>query len=205
MNTEKNQIEIEEELKSPGESANQARRSFLRMGAVAAPVIMTLASKPVFAMQGLSNMLSTTGSHAAKLDCFNGGYNLAFWQNVTDATTEAAWRTATNTGATGNAWSNVTVATAFLGHQTHGMTGKLKDIVTAGGNNAIIVCGLLNLRVFGGNGARNNYFITEADFWAMNDGTKSVPQYDSNPSPTFVGLITYGMSQPGPNNTTCVL
>lgn len=84
MNTEKNQIENEAQQKSSNESTNEARRSFLKIGAIAAPVIMSLASKPVFAFQALSNMLSgnTSANHnQAVSNARVGGMSPTFWKD----------------------------------------------------------------------------------------------------------------------------
>ena len=62
---------------------DQSKRRLSKAGLVA-PVLMTLASKPVFAVQGLSNMISGTGSGvvqgACKNDDYYGGLSHGFWK-----------------------------------------------------------------------------------------------------------------------------
>jgi len=69
-------------------SVDKSKRRFSKAG-IATPIIMTLASKPVFAVQGLSNMLSGTGSGAGfaagdgvcvRGDNRYGGMSPGFWK-----------------------------------------------------------------------------------------------------------------------------
>ncbi|MGB4499510.1 MAG: hypothetical protein WBI40_12550, partial [Methylococcaceae bacterium] len=76
MNTEKNQIEIEE-----NQPVDKSRRRAIGAG-IAAPIIMTLASKPVFAIQSMSNVGSMVGSKAERGNCFNGGYSHGRWKTL---------------------------------------------------------------------------------------------------------------------------
>jgi len=57
---------------------DQSKRKFSKAG-MAAPVIMTLASKPVFAVQGLSSMLSGNTSNHCHGDNKYGGLSHGFW------------------------------------------------------------------------------------------------------------------------------
>jgi len=59
-----------------------SKRMFSKAG-LAAPVIMSLTSKPVFAVQGLSNMMSTHGSAICRGDDRYGGMSYTFWKSPT--------------------------------------------------------------------------------------------------------------------------
>ncbi len=165
MNIEKNQIETEtQNPELSNESANQARRSFLRMGAVAAPVIMTLASKPVFAVQGLSNMISGNASQIASTDCFSGGQGVSYWitTDLSGLTIETTFGLNTKPSGTNN-------------------TDTLLSVLQSGGDNAIIVCGYLNASTT----TTPRYFLTLGQFWGLNNRTLNLPSSYSS----FVQLI----------------
>ncbi len=93
MNTEDKQSEL------PQKTVDQSRRALAKIG-LATPIIMTLASKPVFAVQGLSNMLSTHGSATCRGDYRYGGMSPGFWvtpHGTTDGTNLFSgddWKTA---------------------------------------------------------------------------------------------------------------
>lgn len=166
MNTQENSIEMEKSItKRSDESTNQARRSFLRMGVVAAPVIMTLASKPVFAVQGLSNMLSTTGSAALRGNCFSGGMTISDWQGTNGTTPEN--------------WGQKTIESIFSnsGHISPVADTKSTLLSVVNDNNAssaqYLVCGYLNAHYY--SNTTPQYFMTEEQFWALYDGHMSVP------------------------------
>ncbi len=90
MNTEKNQIETEEE------SVNKSRRRAIG-ASIATPVLMTLVSKPVFAFQGLSNMLSgNTSANHNVLNTRVGGMSPGFWKDLNGTADD---------GFSGDAWA----------------------------------------------------------------------------------------------------
>ncbi len=60
--------EIKEELNEPALKVDKKRRSFAKAG-ISAPVIMTLASRPVFGAQCMSNMMSGNLSHPDRGEC----------------------------------------------------------------------------------------------------------------------------------------
>ena len=69
---------------------DKSKRKFSKAG-IAVPVIMTLASKPVFAVQALSNMVSGAGSNVLPGGCLPGdnrygGMSPGFWKNPTGKT-----------------------------------------------------------------------------------------------------------------------
>jgi len=80
-NENKEQKSIENDVNV---TVDKSKRKFSKAG-LAAPVIMTLASKPVFAMQGLSNMISGNTSHAV-LDNRTGGMSPGFWKKLVGRT-----------------------------------------------------------------------------------------------------------------------
>lgn len=182
MDTKNNQVEKGQPDLSH-QTVNNSRRSFARLG-VAAPVIMTLASKPVFAVQGLSNMLSTHGSAVGRGNCFYGGFSHGYWRDPKpENDSDQAWLTATGspaskTGTTGApVYSSVTIGAAF-GVNVHTLPPGINTSMTLlqavngdGVDNDFIqiVAGLLNLLYFTNNGGSDKYFLTEEQFWALND------------------------------------
>jgi len=76
--------EIKETLEGSIDRIDSKRRSFAKTG-IAVPVIMTLASRPVFGAQCLSEMLSTTMSGSPNAFCA-GGQSPGFWKALTGAT-----------------------------------------------------------------------------------------------------------------------
>jgi len=80
-NENKEQESIENDVNV---SVDKSKRKFSKAG-LAAPVIMTLASKPVFALQGLSNMLSTHGSATCGRQR-RGGMSPGFWKTPSGST-----------------------------------------------------------------------------------------------------------------------
>ena len=160
---------------------DKSKRKFSKAG-LAAPVIMTLAAKPVFAAQGLSNMISGNGS-GCQGDVFEGGLGQAFWQD--DVTNAMAWNLAL--GTTGTGYQTVTIATAFSGHTLPGTgVSTLLDVIVNSSAGWEIVLGYLNLFYFL-NGGAGTYFLTVSQFWDLNDGVTPI---DTTPYPTFADLIT---------------
>lgn len=76
--------QIKEQIDKPVTGVDVKRRSFAKAG-MAAPVIMTLASRPVFGAQCLSEMLSTTISGSPGNHCA-GGQSPGFWKKLTGKT-----------------------------------------------------------------------------------------------------------------------
>ncbi|MCK9605996.1 MAG: hypothetical protein M0R33_06040 [Methylomonas sp.] len=69
-------------------AVNKSRRSFAKSG-IAAPVIVSLASKPVFGAQCLSNALSINQSHAVS-SCW-GGWSPGAWKGPTGDGSPSQW------------------------------------------------------------------------------------------------------------------
>mgnify|MGYP000456263469 CR=1 FL=1 len=114
--------EKKETLEGSIDRINSKRRSFAKTG-IAVPVIMTLASRPVFGAQCLSEMLSTTMSGSPGNHCW-GGQSPGFWKALTGATDNGvsaveAWsRTGyfygtLNAGGNVNKWNEYTGGTLF--------------------------------------------------------------------------------------------
>jgi hypothetical protein len=183
MNTEKNQIEIEE-----NQPVDKSRRRAIGAG-IAAPVIMTLASKPVFAFQGLSNMLSGNTSHAVKNDRF-GGMSPGFWKALPGSTPapfndtgSAAWDLTgykygnLKWGGSRNKWSDYTGGTLYSSVFGSGYAGEsLREVLNKYESDTIdgikpfhFIAGLLNARYFDAKAGAGTtkYIFTEAQFWIL--------------------------------------
>jgi hypothetical protein len=185
MKTEKNQIEIEE-----NQPVDKSRRRAIGAG-IAAPVIMTLASKPVFAFQGLSNMLSGNTSHAVVNNRF-GGMSPGFWKALPgntpapfNDTGSAAWNLTGYTygtlkaGGKRNKWEDFTGGTLYSTVFGSGYPGEsLREVLNQHESDVIngvkpfhFIAGLLNARYFDAkaiqSGGTTKYIFTEVQFWFL--------------------------------------
>ncbi len=200
MNTEKNQIEIEE-----NQPVDKSRRRAIGAG-IAAPIIMTLASKPVFAVQGLSNMMSgNTSQQKFRGDCYYGGFSHGWWKDPHNQARKDSWLLAT--GQTNIEVAKSTQVSTFFtnaGCASSPFTGTLFAAVNNNGSAACqIVSGLLNYYYYanGGkdeiSGKTGRYFLTLEQFRDLNDGVNTkwtVPKGYSS----FADLIERNMhGQPG--------
>jgi len=157
---------IQEQVNMDGVTDNytdvdKSKRKFSKAGMVA-PVIMTLASKPVFAVQGLSNMLSTHGSATCRGDDFVGGMDPTFWA---DKTHIDDWKTAGFIyGPAGSAGSGGTVDLRFSS------TRSLSQILNSQGGTAPspetlnLIAGLLNASYYANPLVTENYFMTVTQY-----------------------------------------
>lgn len=84
MKTKTNQISVSETQKTINPPIDAERRSFSK-ATVVAPVILTLTSKPVFALQALSNMCSILPSDC-RGDNRYGGMSPGFWMTPSGKT-----------------------------------------------------------------------------------------------------------------------
>ena len=192
-----------EVTKEQDQAAVKGRRKFVTGALAAAPVIMTLTSRPVHAIQGLSNMMSAAASDC-RGDNRYGGMSPGFWKHYDDQggtdifgdRHSAAWDLTGYTYGTPLSESEI----AVLAENT---TGNLKDYQKFSGGTAYgdvfgggaarsfreilnedngseafhLIAGLLNCRYFeakSGGGA-TQYFMTEAQFWSMYENPESVP------------------------------
>ena len=72
--------EIKNEQDSGSDHSMNSRRNFIRKAGVAGPVIMTLASRPVFATQCYSNMMSGNLSNPTRGDHCKSGSHPDHWK-----------------------------------------------------------------------------------------------------------------------------
>lgn len=154
---------------------DKSKRKFSKAG-MAAPVIMTLASKPVFAVQGLSNMISGNVSdpQMARGNCYSGGFSHGRWktgnhQNEWEGADLEGFITGTGQDITYTG-TKVNSSSAFGGHTYPADYGDLTLIEVLNSESTIEiefikrVQGLLNIKYF-----KSSYFISETQFWEMND------------------------------------
>jgi len=165
---------------------DKSKRRFTKAGLTVTPVIMTLTSKPVFAAQGLSNMISGNGSRCQG-DIFEGGRSYADWEVGTNAPfTKIDWLS-----AVGDPYKNVLIEdTDFSGHTLPSAPGqKLVKIIKNKEAGWEIVLGYLNLKYYLNSVNPGTYFLTEDQFWALNDGDTNTWDIADTPYLTFTDLI----------------
>jgi len=150
------QVDIDDVIDSHTD-VDKSKRKFSKAGMVA-PVIMTLASKPVFAVQGLSNMLSTHGSATCRGDDFFGGMGPTFWAHKDSS---GAWTTAGFTYGTGSGGS---VDVRF--NDTRTLSKILKDEGTTAPftETSNLIAGLLNASYYANPLVTENYFMTVTQY-----------------------------------------
>jgi hypothetical protein len=155
---------------------DKSKRKFSKAGLVA-PIIMTLASKPVFAVQGLSNMLSGNTS-VCRGDIFYGGKSHGYWKKPKDSNGSRAACIIALSHISGKDFDKVTIADAFAGHTPPPDTNDTDTLLSVVQSNinpkCQIVAGYLNLFFYLNSGdVGKSYFLTEEQFWALNDGNIS--------------------------------
>jgi hypothetical protein len=171
------------------------RRKIIQAALGSAPLIATLTSRPVHAVQGLSNMLSGDAS-VCRGDNFYGGMSPGFWKTPngrTDApysdACQDAWKIAgclygkLKKGEQGNQFSDYRGGTRYsdvFGSNIYRPNRPLRKVLNqdSGTDQFHLIAGLLNARYFGakaGFGSSSEYMFTEAQFWAMYNGTMQVP------------------------------
>lgn len=92
MNVENTKVVKPDENQDTAQTVDKSRRSFAKVGAIA-PVIVSLASKPVFGAQCLSDILSVDQSHQRTDNCW-GGWSPGAWKGPTGAGTPGQWNQA---------------------------------------------------------------------------------------------------------------
>ena len=201
-----NKTEVnKEQVQRPKDRAVvNGRRKFVTGALVTAPVIMTLTSRPVHAIQGLSNMMSVAASDC-RGDSRYGGMSPGFWKHYDDqggtdifgdrhsaawdltgyqygtrlSVSEIAALEASSKGKLKDyqKFSGGTVySAAFGGSESRTFREMLNE--EPGSDAFHLIAGLLNCRYFeakAGGGA-TQYFMTEAQFWNMYDNPGAVPQ-----------------------------
>jgi len=195
----------EEQNNSNGVTENhtkvdKSKRKFSKAGLVA-PVIMTLASKPVFAVQGLSNMLSGNAS-VCRGDVFYGGKSHGYWKKPKDSNDSRAACIMALSHISGKTFDKVTIADAFAGHMPPPDTNDTDTLLSVVQSNinpkCQIVAGYFNLFYYlNRNTPGEAYFLTEEQFWALNDGDISKWRVPAGYT-DFVDLIEQNMDgKPG--------
>lgn len=170
---------------------DESKRKFSKAG-LAAPVIMTLASKPVFAAQGLSNMISGNTS-VCRGDNYFGGFTQAYWADA--ASSQVSWYIATGTGPSGIAYQSITLAQIFGAAGLNYPIGTVgTDTLFSAVSSSPIVAGYLNLLFYQNNAGTDEYFLTPSQFLELSNGLIAVPA----PYSSFEDLIVANMgSLPG--------
>ncbi len=165
------------------------RRKLLKAALAAPPVLMTLTSRPVHAVQGLSNMMSGDASQC-RGDTRYGGMSPGFWKALVGTTdlygdsAENAWGYTgyfygTFTGTKPNKWDHYTGGTPYS-DVFGGLDNRpLRQVLNEdNGSEAFhLIAGLLNARYFDdkAGGGPTQYFMTTAQFWDMYDDPSKVP------------------------------
>ncbi|GEM_PF-3528181 len=170
------------------------RRKLLKAALAAPPVLMTLTSRPVHAVQGLSNMMSGDASQC-RGDTRYGGMSPGFWKKLTGTTDlygdEAylAWQLtgyeyatpipAANSGANYDTYSGGTLCSDVFSGSS--FDKSLREVLNeeSGSDEFHLIAGLLNARYFdakaAAGGGPTQYFMTTAQFWDMYDERLEVP------------------------------
>ncbi len=182
-------MDIENKDNETPSTTSESRRKLVKLGLLTPPVIMSITSSPVHAVQGLSNMLSGNTSNCGG-DNFYGGQSPGFWKKLTGSSdlgdrAYIAWNKTgflycdpaptTNSGANYDTYSGGTLFdTVFPGGLRPGKT--LREVLNEDENSGFshpvhgkyfhLINGLLNCRYYA-NTAGGDYFMTEAQFWAM--------------------------------------
>jgi len=193
--------EIKETLEGSIDRIDRKRRSFAKTG-VAVPVIMTLASKPVFGAECLSEMMSgNLSGHTHTHGCF-GGNSPGFWKTPNgapdytsetgdrwfDAWTATGYKYASDTSMANrnNNWkwddfdggtplSSVTNGVYYLNADDD---RSLRQVLNEEPGTDIfhLIAGLLNARYYATLGPSvPPYMFSVDDFWAMFAGVKPIP------------------------------
>jgi hypothetical protein len=168
------------------------RRKVIQAALGSAPLIATLTSRPVHAVQGLSNMLSGDAS-VCRGDNYYGGMSPGFWKTPkgrTDApysdACQEAWKIAGYfygeliEGEKGNKYSQYEGGTKHSDAFASADSRSLREVLNedSGSDDFHLIAGLLNARYYGakaGFGSSSEYMFTEDQFWAMYSGTMQVP------------------------------
>jgi hypothetical protein len=172
-------------------STDHTRRRFVQAALATSPVIATITSRPVQAVQGLSNMMSGNASDC-RGDEFYGGMSPGFWKTPT-GTTDApyadrarkAWTIAgynygkwdkTNKK---NKWDSYTGGTPFNTVFGGGDTRSLREVLNAepGSDEFHLIAGLLNASYFQNKAGagRSLYFLTPDQYWDLLRNPGKVP------------------------------
>ncbi len=163
-----------------GHEANESRRHFSKLG-LAAPVILSLASKPVFGGGGgtrqcLSNMLSGNLSDPDRGAC-SKGWSPGAWKNkggkISIYSTTQAWSLA------GFSYDNTTTSTPPFASLLTGAPANVRLSKYLGDNpgslNAGIICAYLNARLSENTSSVFKYILTPSQVIGLVNGSIPVP------------------------------
>lgn len=171
------------------QTAQMNRRRLVKAGMVVPPVIATLASRPVQAVQGLSNMASGDASVCRGDDRY-GGQSPGFWKTPNGATDQGvgffdAWEMtgykwgSLIPGKQGNKWDHYTGGTPYSEPFGGDDTRSLREVLNeeSGSDKFHWINGLLNAKYFEkmAAGSTTGYFMTTNQFWALKNGNMPIP------------------------------
>jgi hypothetical protein len=174
------------------------RRKVIQAALGSAPLIATLTSRPVHAVQGLSNMLSGDAS-VCRGDNYYGGMSPGFWKTPNGGTDlgdrwAEAWDLTgytygelkddqtedqgNNGNGNGNGNDDYTGGTVIAEFGTDTLRELLdhdpnyvENVKGSGIEIVHLVAGLLNARYFDAKGDSEGYMFTEKQFWALYSGS----------------------------------
>ena len=177
----------------PVKHADKDRRRIVKAVLASSPIIATITSKPVQAVQGLSNMLSGNAS-TCRGDNRYGGMSPGFWKTPNGSTDapygdlhETAWQL---TGLLygqkiedqqGNKWEHFNGGTRYIdvfGSDISNPERSLREVLNQdnGSEQFHLIAGLLNARYYERKSpGTTEYFITEAQFWDLYHGNLQIP------------------------------
>lgn len=187
-----------------GDKSVVERRRLLKASFALTPVLMSLTSRPVHAIQGLSNMLSGDASQC-RGDNRYGGMSPGFWRKLTGATdvyadkAYMAWKLTLHDYAapvpssnSSDAYDTYSGGTAFNAIFGGTDTRSLREVLNedTGSDEFHLIAGLLNCRYFEAKAGSGTtlYFMTEDEFWDIYEGRTDLPVGFSSLSE----LIEYG-------------
>lgn len=176
-------------------TSNIGRRKIVQTALGITPIVATLTSRPVQAVQGLSNMLSGDAS-VCRGDVFYGGMSPGFWKTPSGRTDapysdrcQDAWQIAgyhygeLKQGKSGDKYKhykNGSIYSVVFGLNIPNPDRPLRVVLNedSGSDQFHLIAGFLNASYFeakAGFGGTSLYMFTTAQFWAMYDGSMPVP------------------------------
>ena len=187
--------QLEESSTSDEQSGvRESRRRFSRLGLGAAPIVISLVSKPVLGAQCLSNMLSGNLSDPNRGNC-SKGWSPGGWGmpggNIGQYTTTGAWKAVGyNFGNLKNADAKHNKLESYVGGTTVGQAGLngllpssgssklLRDVLidTANQKDRHVLAAWLNAKFSENSGGTFTYILTTAQVIGLANGSIPLPQ-----------------------------
>jgi hypothetical protein len=175
-------------------NTDNSRRRLVQTVLATTPVIATLTSRPVQAVQGLSNMLSGNAS-TCRGDNRYGGMSPGFWKTPNGSTDvysdshAVAWQMTgfdygtRKDGTDGNQWQDYKDGTLYnnvFGANIADPNRSLREVLNQdnGSDQFHLIAGLLNAAYFeakAGSAAASEYIFTVEQFWALYDHRLDIP------------------------------